>query len=113
MRISDWSSDVCSSDVWWHRVVDHYRKPENRLGLGTGKLFEKGIRLAKCLFGGVGQVIMRVPSSYFAKFPRKLSRVSCGVRACLSLVPPPLHLLLTFVVTRVLSEREDVGVEKR
>src|SRR3546814_4598951 len=84
MRISDWSSDVCSSDLWWHRVVDHYRKPENRLGLGTGKLFEKGLRLAKCLFGGVGQVIMRVPTSYFAKFPRQLSRVRCGCRACVS-----------------------------
>src|SRR3546814_14932870 len=83
MLISDWWSDVFSSDhVWWHRVVDHYRKPENRLGLGTGKLFEKGLRLAKCLFGGVGQVIMRVPTSYFAKFPRQLSRVRCGCRAC-------------------------------
>src|SRR3546814_9740848 len=77
--------------VWWHRVVDHYRKHENRLGLGTGKLFEKGLRLAKCLFGGVGQVIMRVPTSYFAKFPRQLSRVRCGCRACVSFVSQPLH----------------------
>src|SRR3546814_7359148 len=26
MRISDWSSDVCSSDLGVHRVVDHFAK---------------------------------------------------------------------------------------
>src|SRR3546814_12055493 len=45
--------------VWWHRVVDHYRQPVNRLALGTGKLLAKGLPLVTCLFGGDGQVIMR------------------------------------------------------
>src|SRR3546814_19623607 len=30
MRISDWSSDVCSSDLWRRTTLDEYRKPEPR-----------------------------------------------------------------------------------
>src|SRR3546814_2190649 len=35
MRISDWSSDVCSSDLF----LDHWRQPDARRGLGLRAVF--------------------------------------------------------------------------
>src|SRR3546814_17378650 len=89
MRISDWSSDVCSSDLSPHRTA--VRTEANRTVDATLTRFEQqGFDLTDYRSSG-GQ--LEVPRIFLAKLPvdmadvsitdkRKIGRASCRERGC-------------------------------
>src|SRR3546814_11465883 len=99
MRISDWSSDVCSSDLWVFIQGFQSRNVNNgNYGLAACSSFAMGFSqvyvlstvissasilhtLVYCTGGPLGIVLaMYVPRSFFQKV--QIGRTTCRVRVC-------------------------------
>src|SRR3546814_1943127 len=93
MRISDWSSDVCSSDLFQAvEVKDPLRTKQLRVGLtqlgeeGAIQVFRPEVAGGSLLLGAVGQlqfevVAHRLKTEYGVE-ARQLGRASCRERVC-------------------------------
>src|SRR3546814_3909338 len=80
MRISDWSSDVCSSDLDWRGITSE----DWRSGLETGLL--SPIEFTNAVFGGMiargcGRIVHIATGA--AKYPHVLRLLSGAPRAAL------------------------------
>src|SRR3546814_6290576 len=86
MRISDWSSDVCSSDLVPASSVRDFRRVANVDAQPVGERTTHGVTLQ--LRGTVGAVDLYSISSYAQAhkvyFADKIGRASCRERVCQS-----------------------------
>src|SRR3546814_6381385 len=76
MRISDWSSDVCSSDLPRHRVEHLGREPRAHLAAvdeGVGEIGGDDSRVA----ADPGRIELHHPGTR-----KKIGRASCRERVC-------------------------------
>src|SRR3546814_9821306 len=95
MRISDWSSDVCSSDLWLARQVRDWDPMEpDPAALGPDRLpADAGIE-ARQLAGALQRMAERMrafvrrerdftrDASHELRTPLKIGRASCRSRVC-------------------------------
>src|SRR3546814_4246633 len=72
MRISDWSSDVCSSDLARGVFVAHHRKAARLLGLEPGLQQRRRARLIFVQSGGRQDSVVE----------NEIGRASCRERVC-------------------------------
>src|SRR3546814_14938311 len=111
MRISDWSSDVCSSDLLHQRDAASRRRRAGRRGIGVNgplrgiRVLEIGHMLAGpycgLLLADLGAEVIKIepptgdiareasppfvgePTAYFATLnPNKIGKASCRARVC-------------------------------
>src|SRR3546814_2120066 len=75
MRISDWSSDVCSSDLAWLWVMPNGRR---LCGLGRRVLLRDAYSIS-CFISGLWP---RRQAWSRATIPAKIGRASCRERVC-------------------------------
>src|SRR3546814_5197211 len=70
MRISDWSSDVCSSDLYWQRATYHVIRDYNR------------VQLREELRQVHQQLLSEPAHRTFANKIKEIGRASCRERVC-------------------------------
>src|SRR3546814_11468152 len=81
MRISDWSSDVCSSDLCEKAAIDLAKKARPRLNPGrTDRSIRSGISPGRSEFKPQSRIIFRLPVRHRAQ----RSEERCVGKVCVS-----------------------------
>src|SRR3546814_17261005 len=106
MRISDWSSDVCSSDLpaFVFRLIEAYAAAGERLGLSP----DEALRLAAATFGGATALLAdsgEKPGALAAKVASKGGMTQVGL-AILD-TDGQLGALMTTVIPAPVHRRRD------
>src|SRR3546814_8622649 len=87
MRISDWSSDVCSSDLCRYKLADHYRT-RGRQAAQTDWLDEADELLAVQdnaqaeARRDLGKLLQQLPPRQRLPIVHEIGRASCRERVC-------------------------------